>query len=259
MTWRKSNLDWESSWGSNSDVLLYSVEFEERKSWNPLEGTTLKRNFITKLEEHKLVNNKLQKQSEFEFPFWTLSNNLFYNSEKKLIFLLRGKEKTGYGTEERIVSIYKILDKNLENLWSSKEGEYLWKILPSPDASKILFLTTSGAASSLDAKLHVWDGRLRSLKISEWLDASYEHAVAWKEDSKLIYLALPEGVFQINTSEANLSLQKANEFPKCFIPSTSFGFRISSDGKELKVDPSKRANSTTVIHEKFTPFEKIPK
>ncbi len=258
MTWRKSNLGWESSWGDNSSILLYRVEFEERKSWNPLEGTTLKRNFITTLEEYKVVNDKLQKQIEFQFPFWTLSNNLFYNSEKRIIFFIHGKQGTGYGTESRSISIYKILDKNFQNIWTSKEGEYLWKIVPSPDTEKIAFITTESATSEAMAKFHIWDGRIRSVKIPSWLDASSEHAIAWSRDSRLIYLAQPEGVFQIKVNDANLSLQKASEFPKCFVPSTSFGFRISEEGREIKIDQQVE-DSTFLIHKKFPSFETIPK
>lgn len=259
MTWRQANLGWESSWGNNQEVLLYSIEFEERNSWNPLEGTTIKKNYKTRLQEYKFISNKLEKQNEWEFPFWVFGNHLFYNSEKKLIFLIRGQEGSGYGTENRILSIYKIADKNLENLWSSREGEYLWKIVPSPDTSKILFLTTENATSQIKAKLHIWDGKFRSVKISSWLDASFEHAVSWNEDSKSIFLAQPEGVYKIDLQKPILELQKAKEFPKCFVPSTSFGFRISNDKKEVHVDPSKGANFTTVVHEKFIPYEKIPK
>lgn len=258
MTWRKANLGWESSWGSNQEVLMYSIEFEERNSWNPLEGTTLKRNYKTKLEEYKFINNKFEKQSEFELPFWILLNNLFYNSEKKLLFLIRGEENSGYGTEKRIVSLYKITSKNLENIWSSKEKEYLWKLVPSPDTTKIAFLTTENATSQLGAKLHLWDGKVRSVSISSWLDASFEHAISWSEDSRFLYLAQPEGVYRISL-ETELTLQKVGQFPKCFVPSTSFGFRISNEGREIQVDDLNRANSTTVIHEKFLPFGKIPK
>lgn len=259
MTWRKANLGIESSWSNNSDVLIYRIEFEERNSWNPLEGTTLKRNFKTKLEEYKLINENLQKQSEFEFPFWVLTNSLFYNFEKKLLFFIRGQENSGYGTENRIISIYKIENKSLENIWNSKEGEYLWKIVPAPDATKLVFITTESATSELNAKLQVWDGKLRSVKISSWLDASFEHAISWSEDSKSIYLAQPDGVYEISLLDQNLSLKKASQFPKCFIPSTSFGFRISKEGKEIQQNSENRTKYNIVVHDKFIPFGKIPK
>jgi len=258
-TWKKSSLGVEASWFNSEEFLVYSIEFEETNSWNPLEGTTIKRNFSTRLREYKLKpNNELEQISEFQFPFWILNNNIFYNARNKNIFMMRGSSE-GYGTAERTISNYLISEKKIIDIWKGKPGEFLWKILPSPDSSQIAFITTGSHTSEFEAKLHIWNGNeIRSINLPSWIDASFEYGISWNIDSKILYLAIKNEVYSLNTSSKELVLTKATQFPKCFVPSTSFGFRISPDGKY--VEGHSLTNQFQVSKKQdFIEYFKIPK
>jgi hypothetical protein len=260
-TWKKSNLGMEASWYNDQDFLVYSIEFEETNSWNPMDGTTHKRNFNSLFREYQLrEGSQIQKISEFQLPFWVLNNNVFYHSDSKTIFMMRGTQE-GYGTENRIISQYFIDEKKILDLWTPKPEEFLWKFLPSPNTNQIALITTKSSTSELGARLHIWDKTkgYRSIDIPAWIDSSFEYGIAWNPDSSILFLALNNIVYSVNPNTEKMKLQKTNRFPKCFVPSTNFGFRISPNGHFIEIDPS-QPNQLKINQDKnFEDYSKIPK
>lgn len=251
----------EASWSNSEDLLVYSIEFEETSAWNPLEGTTIKRNFSTLLKEYKLKSdNQLVPVSEFQFPFWVLNNNVFYNSKNRNIFIMRGSSE-GYGTSDRTISNYLIDEKKTIDIWTGKPGEFLWKIVPSPDSSHIAFITTGSPTTEMEAKLHIWNAEkgIRSIPIPAWIDSSFEYGISWNSDSRILYLAVRNEVYTVNVIPKELTPTRAGQFPKCFVPSTNFGFRISKEGKYIEGNPLDPKKITISEKKDFLDYSKISK
>ncbi|MCB1177798.1 MAG: hypothetical protein KDK36_09485, partial [Leptospiraceae bacterium] len=233
-SWRKSELPHVVSWTENEDTaLVYKIIFEERSSWNPLNGTTIKASYQTVLKIITIDSkeNKVNQVFEKTFDTWVLPGMVFYKKGGSEILMISGTTQDSFGTEDRNIIKYNKDSDSTKVLWSAEKGKYLWKILPSPDGQIISFVTTESAASMVNAQLHFIIGsEVKSVNIDEWID-SPNFGLSWEKNSKTIFIRKNEKVEKVDI--ANLKLVKASSFPDCFYPGTNIGSIHSPKNNEL--------------------------
>jgi hypothetical protein len=266
-SWNNGHLYPEVSWSeSGNKILIYQVSYLETSSWNPLDGTTNKKNYETRLRLSKFESGKLIDPSIFDkkFPFWILPRNVFYSEKSDSIFFIEGLDNVGFATEARAISILKSEMKEPKKIWNSSKEYNLWKILPSPDETKIAIIVSKLNAEKVQAfefgLIDIQTGNTKYIPISFWFDSN-EYGLSWDPNSKSIYVLLKEKVFIINTSLEKLALQNTSSFPECFEPGTSFGNRASHKQEILKFLSIENFTSSITIEvdETFTPYSKIKK
>jgi hypothetical protein len=237
-SWKKSELPHVVSWSDTSnELLVYKIVFEEKESWNPMMGTTDKSNYTTflKILQYEPSRSAFTLLMDKQIGTWVLPYNVFWKSGANEIFLIMGSDKDGYGTENRRIAIYNRSTDQLETIWESEQGRYLWRIVPSPDYKSIAFITSESAASTKRPELHIWqDKKIISANLKSWLDSPV-FGISWEKNSKSLFVRRDSEVEKVEIRPESLVFSKSTLFPDCFFPGTSFGSSISPNKKELQM------------------------
>lgn len=105
--WREGSLSPEISFSENGKSFIYStVKFHEKDSWNPLNGTTEKKNFSTTISSYTLNSDLTAKKIRDigEFKFWIKQDSLLFNENANTVLLINGTTDQ-IGTENRNISL----------------------------------------------------------------------------------------------------------------------------------------------------------
>lgn len=243
----------EPSWSeTGKSYAALEILFEEKQSFNPLNGTTLKKNYRAKIQLYQIESdNSVKKTWESDiFDSWILPASLYYHEKTGRIFFLKGLNDE-YGTKERLAAILKIGEKKPETIPVVKDrSEEILFAIPAPDGRKIAVGIGKFQEENLQsAKIQLFsiEGMQNEIpKIGFWAEFSPEYLVTWSEDSEILYIKQSKSVRKIILGSK--SLENAREFPLCFI-GTSFGTDFSKlgygaewgeDGKSYKIQAGKQ-------------------
>lgn len=229
LTWKNSSLSLERGWSSSGkEVVQMETLYEEKDSWNPLMGTTLKRNYHSMIRIFDPVKSS-KPVDQIPFSSWILPGTVYYHSDTKSVYWIGGKDDE-YGSYSRIPFGINISDKKEFSLSSNLEpGQVAIQLIPSPDGNSLALV-----AAVLDNDLEFLKPELfwlskngdsefkptSKVDLSEWKETPI-HKIRWSAKSDRIYIQISESVFIL--SKGKNRLEKAAEFPLCFTPATSFG------------------------------------
>lgn len=142
MVWRQAQLAEEISPSNDPNTnLLLTVTYEEKDSWNPLNGTTDKRNYKSKI---KLVKNSAtggKTIKEWDLPSWALGDGIFYHTGSSTLFVLYGKDDE-YGTLNQTLSLYPE-SGGAFSYPASPEKRIIFQMAPSPNGNLVALVTAS--------------------------------------------------------------------------------------------------------------------
>ncbi|TGL71099.1 hypothetical protein [Leptospira kmetyi] len=229
LTWKHSSLSLERGWSSSGkEVVQLETLYEEKDSWNPLMGTTLKRNYHSVIRIFDPIRSS-QPVEQIRFSSWILPGTVYYHSDTKSVYWIGGKDDE-YGSYSRIPSgINTILQKEFVLSSYLEPGQIAIQLIPSPDGNSLALV-----AAVLDNDLEflkpqlLWlskngDSEFKATSktdLLEWKETPV-HKIRWASKSDKIYIQVSESVFVL--SKEKNRLEKATEFPVCFTPATSFG------------------------------------
>ncbi|TGN19227.1 hypothetical protein [Leptospira idonii] len=222
MIWKETNLTPDISPSDQPNtVAILEVFYEEKSSWNPLNGTTDKRNYRTKIDLVRFQQTSSDKIQSWEIPSWALAESAFYHNESGTLFVLHGKNDQ-YGTLEQRLSIYP-KSQAAYSYPAAPENLILFQIAPSPNAESVALITantnTNWEFSEFELRiLNTKSGLVASYPLSFWT-ALPMYGMRWAKDSETLYVRTPDKVLAL----AKGKLTEAKSFPNCFTPSTTYG------------------------------------
>ncbi|PJZ71604.1 hypothetical protein CH373_02905 [Leptospira perolatii] len=262
LQWRPASLAIERGWSENGNhVVQTEVIYEERDAWNPLTGTTHKRNYGTKFRIY-LINDKAKGDGSppiftKEVSSWTLPGSVYFHSASSLLFWIQGKNDE-YAGKSRFPAIWSpelSIDQDLSSILLA--GETVLQFVPAPDAelAALILGKVDPSLEILSPRLVFWNVKdrktLTSISLNSWKEVP-NYRIRWSVNSKTLYLRMEDKVSKAENDFHSLS--KASEFPLCFFPPTNFGpVGISPAGSggdtsfDRKIEPPL-----------FKKFEKVP-
>ncbi|RHX77613.1 hypothetical protein EHQ05_10450 [Leptospira yasudae] len=256
LVWKNSSLSLERGWSSSGkEIVQMETLYEEKDSWNPLMGTTLKRNYrsLIRIFDPNVASQPLE---QIPFSSWILPGSVYYHSGSKSVYWIGGKDDE-YGSFSRIPAGIRLADKqNIPFSLYLQPGQIPIQLVPSPNGNSLALIVAvlDNDLEFLKPEL-IWLDRNEDSSLSanaridlpEWRETP-GHRIRWSERSDKIYIQISESVFTVHPGKKNL--QKAVEFPICFAPPTSFG--------PVGVSPSSE-NATSVEKNKASSFSDSPK
>ncbi|MBM9501521.1 hypothetical protein JWG44_14805 [Leptospira sp. 201903071] len=256
LIWKNSSLSLERGWSSSGkEIVQTEVLYEEKDSWNPLSGTTLKRNYrsVIRIFDPARSSNPVE---EIPFSSWILPGTVYYHSSTGALYWIGGTDDQ-YGSFVRIPSAFNLSEKKEISISTHlKPDQVVLQIIPSPDGNSVVMITaaTDADLEFLQPEL-LWisrgsDGLLQPtsrIPLPEWKETP-SYRLRWSDKSDRIYIQISEFVYTIRKEKP--ILQKTNEFPLCFYPPTSFG--------SVGISPSDQ-NQTKMEPNPFLSFSDLPK
>lgn len=222
MIWRQTQLPEEVSPTNDPNLnLVLTVGYEEKDSWNPLNGTTDKRNYKSKIKLVKNAPTGGKSIKEWDLPSWSLGDGIFYHTSSSTLFVLYGKDDE-YGTLNQTLSLYPE-SGGAFSYPATPEKRIIFQMAPSPNGSLVALITANPAAegefSEFELNLiQLSDKKIQTFPINFWT-ALPLYGIRWAEDGKKLYLRTPDRILVWNGSE----IQETKTFPECFTVSTNFG------------------------------------
>ncbi|TGM03421.1 hypothetical protein EHQ76_09390 [Leptospira barantonii] len=229
LTWKNSSLSLERGWSSSGkEVVQLETLYQEKDSWNPLMGTTLKRNYHSMIRIFDPIQSS-QPVNQIPFSSWILPGTVYYHSDTKSVYWIGGKDDE-YGSYSRIPSGIDLSNKKELTLSSYlAPGQVAIQLIPSPDGNSLALVVAvlDNDLEFLKPEL-VWlskngDSEFKptsKTNLPEWKETPV-HKIRWSSKSDKIYIQVSESVFFLTNGKDRF--EKASEFPVCFTPSTSFG------------------------------------
>lgn len=220
--WRDAKLLPELSFSENGKkVAFIQTYYEEKDSWNPLNGTTLKKNYTTQISLADIQSDlRLKKNTDLDrFNFWILPQSLFYNEASGVLAFIQGLDQNEYATPNKTVSIHNIKNKITTDLLKGKsEIKTPLAIALSSDASQIAIVSGEANANGFYEKfqLFILDASSNSIQASfslpGWQD-SPEYELAWlKGESSLsakvkskLFTVKGKSISESKSSDTNLA------------------------------------------------------
>ena len=209
--WRDANLFPLISFSETGKKTAYmKVHYQEKDSWNPLNGTTDKKNFTTQVTLAEIENDlSVKKIADLErFPFWILPNALYYNDTTQTLAFMHGLNENEYATPSKTVSIYNLIDKKIINVIKGKsEIKTPLGIALSADASLLAVVsgeTNKSTGFYQNFKLHILalgngNSIQSSFPIPDWQD-SPEFELAWLKTESVLSARLDKKLFTIKAN-----------------------------------------------------------
>lgn len=222
LIWRDAKLTEEISPSNDPNVnLVLTVHYQEKDSWNPMNGTTDKRNYQSKIKlvENGKTGGKVIR--EWELPSWSLADGIFYHTITKSLFVLYGKDDE-YGTLNQTLSIYPE-SGGAFSYPATPEKKIIFQMAPSPNGNLVALVTANptgdGEFTEFEFNvIQVSDKKIQSFPISFWT-ALPLYGIRWSEDGQSLFLRTPDRILVWNGND----LKETKTFPDCFTVSTNFG------------------------------------
>lgn len=222
MIWRHAQLAEEVSPSNDPNFnLILTVEYEEKDSWNPMNGTTDKRNYKSKIKLVKNAPTGGKSVKEWDLPSWSLGDGIFYHTSTSTLFVLYGKDDE-YGTLNQTLSLYPETGGAF-SYPATPEKRIIFQMAPSPNGNLVALVTASPTAEGEFSEfelnvIQLSDKKIQSYPINFWT-ALPLYGIRWAEDGKKLYLRTPDRILVWAGSE----IQETKSFPDCFTVSTNFG------------------------------------
>lgn len=222
MIWRQAQLPEEVSPTNDPNInLILTVGYEEKDSWNPMNGTTDKRNYKSKIKLIKNGPTGGKPIKEWDLPSWSLGDGIFYHTGSSTLFVLYGKDDE-YGTLNQTLSLYPETGGAF-SYPATPEKRIIFQMAPSPNGNLVALVTASptaeGEFSEFELNLiQLSDKKIQSFPINFWT-ALPLYGIRWAEDGAKLYLRTPDRILVWSGKE----IQETKSFPDCFTVSTNFG------------------------------------
>ncbi|EMY62266.1 hypothetical protein [Leptospira terpstrae] len=222
MIWRQAQLPEEVSPTNDPNInLILTVGYEEKDSWNPMNGTTDKRNYKSKIKLMKNGPTGGKPLKEWDLPSWSLGDGIFYHTGSSTLFVLYGKDDE-YGTLNQTLSLYPETGGAF-SYPATPEKRIIFQMAPSPNGNLVALVTASptaeGEFSEFELNLiQLSDKKIQSFPINFWT-ALPLYGIRWAEDGTKLYLRTPDRILVWSGKE----IQETKSFPDCFTVSTNFG------------------------------------
>lgn len=236
LVWRPAALPPELSWIAGNEFAEVRVFYEEKNPWDPLAGTTLKRNYRCEIERVSLLSSKpgpparTNKGSPLRFRGWCDPASVYVWPAGTLV--VRGPGDDFAGSDRVLVLLRP--DGSERVLARPEDGQIVRSAVPAPDRSALLVLTGSAATGTGAAYfLRLNDGRRIDIEAGgarpeDWI---------WRRDSSGAVLRYADGrVLAANLVDGR-TLPVAEE-PVGFTPPTRGGGPVSADGIRYYFDES---------------------
>ncbi|HMV43604.1 MAG TPA: hypothetical protein PK079_00120 [Leptospiraceae bacterium] len=224
--WRDARLLPTLSFSENGKGIAYiQTHYQEKDSWNPLNGTSLKKNYTTQISLADIQNDlSLKKNTDLErFSFWILPQSLFYNEARGILAFIQGLDQNEYATPNKTVSIHNIKTKITTDLLKGKsEIKTPLAIALSSDASQIAIVSGEVNANGFYEKfqLFILDTMNQSIQASfslpDWQD-SPEYELGWLKSEATLSARVKSKLFTLkgkSISESNFSGSNLADNPK---------------------------------------------
>ncbi|MCZ8156315.1 MAG: hypothetical protein O9264_09380 [Leptospira sp.] len=227
MIWREAYLQKEVSTSSDRAAVTVQVRYQEKDSWNPLNGTTDKKNYTSKIELLELDGKTVKIKKTWEIPSWTLAESVFFHPESHSLILLHGKNDE-YGSFHQKLSVYPEAGNSF-SYPATPENLVIFQISPSPNGKQIAMITAIS-----DENWEFSEFELRILDPATTLAKSYPlsfwtalplYGMRWSSDSSVLFVRTPDRILTV----ADGNLGQSKYFPDCFSPSTSYGKNAFTD------------------------------
>ncbi|MBM9576311.1 hypothetical protein JWG45_04000 [Leptospira sp. 201903070] len=256
LIWKNSSLSLERGWSSSGkEIVQTEVLYEEKDSWNPLSGTTLKRNYRSVI---RIFDPDRSSKAVEEIPFssWILPGTVYYHSATGALYWIGGKDDQ-YGSFARIPGAFNLNEKREISISKDlRPGHVVLQLTPSPNGNSVVMITasTDEDLEFLQPEL-LWISRTKEgsqqltarVPLLEWKETP-SYRLRWSNQSDRIYIQINESVYTLQKEKS--VLQKTKEFPLCFYPPTSFG--------SVGISPTDR-NQTKMEPNPFLSFSDLPK
>ncbi|MDZ4727584.1 MAG: hypothetical protein SH817_15610 [Leptospira sp.] len=222
MIWKETNLQPEViATNDPNTAVVVEVHYQEKDPWNPLNGTTDKKNYRTDVLLLKTETKETKVIKKWEIPSWVLANSVFYHSENKSLFLLQGRNDE-YGTLDQKLTVY-FENKPSFSYPVTPENLVIFQISPSPKGDKIALITALSDANweFSEFELRILDPqsqKVTSHPLSFWT-ALPLYGMRWSNDSSALYIRTPDRILALRGE----TLSPTTNFPECFTPSTNYG------------------------------------
>lgn len=225
--WREAKLYPSISFSETGKKIAYiRIYYQEKNSWNPLDGTTKKKNYTTQLTLAEIQPDlKLKKIADLErLNLWILPESLFYNENKGTFAFINGIDQNEYGTPNRSVSIYNQTNKKLTNIIQGKsEIKIPLAISLSGDASLLAVVNAELNDNGFyqNFRIHILDLNGNSIQssfsLSDWQDSPGEFELAWSKSESVLSIHAKSKLFTIkgkSMTESNFSGSSLADNPK---------------------------------------------
>jgi len=205
--WREAKLYPSISFSETGKNLAFiRIYYQEKNSWNPLDGTTNKKDYtsqITLAEIHPDLH--LKKTSELErLNFWILPESLFYNEGKQVLAFINGLNQNEYGTPNKTVSTYNFTSKKVTDIIKGKsEIKIPLSIALSADASNLAIVNAELNENGFyqNFKLHIIDLTTNSIQsnfsLPDWQDSPAEFELAWSKSEPTLSIHAKSKLFTV--------------------------------------------------------------
>ena len=185
--WRSGQLPTESV-KSGIAELEYTVIYLERDSWNPLNGTTIKKSYQTKLQ--LFPSGKKSPGLELaNLASWTLPGLVAYNSKSDRLFWVQGINDD-YGTFIRKLGFAdSVSSKGFKDAIFFEANQQIWNLSLSSDGTKAAFIVSDMGEDLLskNPRLGIWTVGEHQPKLSPlpiWMDAP-DFKIRWNTNDSL--------------------------------------------------------------------------
>lgn len=205
--WREAKLFPLLKYSESGKKLAYiRIFYQEKNSWNPLDGTTNKKNYSTQISLAEIQSDlRLKKIKSLErLNFWILPESLYYNEGKELFVFINGLNSNEYGTNNRTVSLYDPTNKQMNNLIQNhKEIKIPLTISLSADASLLAIVNADINENGFfhNFHLHILDLNGKSIQstfpLPDWQDSPTEFELVWSKSEPVLSVHANSKLFTI--------------------------------------------------------------
>ncbi|MGJ4786955.1 hypothetical protein [Leptospira koniambonensis] len=234
--WRPASLAVERGWSeTGKNIVQTEVIYDEKDAWNPLNGTTHKKNYRTKFRIYEISGPGNDSGDppiySYEIGSWTLPGSVYFHSATNRLFWIQGTNDE-YGGSIRFPAIWSPKGfHSFEPKNFQKEDQTIFQFVPSPDGGKAAIIlgklrsdlgieTPTLIIADVNGQSSSYDRSYFEFQLTKW-EETPEFRIRWSENSNLLYIRVQDQVFK--TNEKSKKLEEAKEFPVCFYPASSFG------------------------------------
>lgn len=251
LVWREAPGENQTAFVSGNEFVEIHLSYEEKNSWNPLDGTTLKRNYTSTFRLLTVQNESVNVGPElFTFQGWVRSDSVYPINTRRIIFI--GGENDEYAGNEH--AIYINANGTATSLMDSSNGKIV-QCIPSGDGRRLVFLIDTGTDAYV---LRAGELSESSLNLFEWQTEILPAAgPTWSLDGDTIYIQNAGGdVIEVDAKTGSRNATRS--FPACFHPATSMGGDFSDGGLQLYRESSDAPYTVNQVPD-WKPFRNVPR